>query len=76
MFLKNKNIIFIIRRSKVTDYPALTERLLMGRKESNQTNKRNQGRAHFANAHVFNQTVIFERVSRESLSSMCPIKQD
>ena len=26
MFLKNKNIIFKIRRSKVTDYAALTER--------------------------------------------------
>ena len=25
MFLKNKNIIFKIRRSKVTDYAALTE---------------------------------------------------
>ena len=37
MFLKNKNIIFKIRRSKVTDYAALTERLLMGHKESNQT---------------------------------------
>ena len=37
MFLKNKNIIFKIRRSKVTDYAALTERLLMGRKKLNQT---------------------------------------
>ena len=26
MFLKNKNIIFKIRRSKVTDYAALSER--------------------------------------------------
>ena len=28
MFLKNKNIIFKIRRSKVTDYAALNERIL------------------------------------------------
>ena len=37
MFLKNRNISSKIKRSKVTDYAALTERLLMGRKESNQT---------------------------------------
>ena len=38
MFLKNRNISSKIKRSKVTDYAALTERLLMGRKESNQPN--------------------------------------
>ena len=31
MFLKNKNIIFKIRRSKVTDYAALTKRLVKPR---------------------------------------------
>ena len=30
MFLKNKNIIFKIRRSKVTDYAALRSRYKMG----------------------------------------------
>ena len=30
MFLKNKNIIFKIRRSKVTDYAALIQRYLNG----------------------------------------------
>ena len=28
MFLKNKNIIFKIRRSKVTDYAALTKKIV------------------------------------------------
>ena len=43
MLLKNRNISSKIKKSKVTDYAALTERLLMGRKEINQTNQVGKG---------------------------------
>ena len=39
MFLKNKNIIFKIRRSKVTDYAALSKRKKYKLPEQNKLNK-------------------------------------
>ena len=38
MFLKNKNIIFKIRRSKVTDYAALNSQMSLQKLEINQRN--------------------------------------